>query len=303
MKRTLIFCFILFFDKSFSQVKIEPFSIGVGQNTNTAIPLHINRSGEALRIQGIAPFLSFYNENNFSGYFQAINNTFEIGSKNNNPIHLYTNNVHRITLSGNSHFFGIGIINPTQALDVDGNIKFNGTLLPDNNQGNPGQFLESKGASTPVWTALNSNPKIGFQAERTSLIQISTSGMYNFTGMILQHQSGNQGFNTLNGEYLVPEDGFYHFDFNIPFFNSTLANINDGNINIYVRKNGLIIKKFGTDFNVLKPSDFLRKYVTGSFNLNLLKDDILTFELFHSNLEDSNITLSQYTFINGHKIY
>jgi hypothetical protein len=60
--------------------------------------------------------------------------------------------------SGNSALrignFGIGNLNPSQKLDVTGNVKFSGALMPNNLAGNAGEILTSTGATTaPVWTA------------------------------------------------------------------------------------------------------------------------------------------------------
>jgi hypothetical protein len=55
----------------------------------------------------------------------------------------------RIKASGN---FGIGI-NPSQKLDVAGNVKFSGALMPNNSAGTSGQVLTSAGANAvPTWT-------------------------------------------------------------------------------------------------------------------------------------------------------
>lgn len=49
---------------------------------------------------------------------------------------------------------GIGAANPTQRLDVSGNIKFSGALMPNNLSGNAGQILQSGGAGVaPIWVS------------------------------------------------------------------------------------------------------------------------------------------------------
>jgi hypothetical protein len=58
----------------------------------------------------------------------------------------------RIMLNGN---VGIAKTAPTEKLDVTGNIRFSGVLLPNNIAGTAGQFLMSSGSSvSPVWTSL-----------------------------------------------------------------------------------------------------------------------------------------------------
>jgi|GEM_PF-4480384 hypothetical protein len=52
---------------------------------------------------------------------------------------------------------GIGTDNPTEKLDVDGNIKFSGSLMPGNLSGTAGQVLTSSGAgAAPVWADVES---------------------------------------------------------------------------------------------------------------------------------------------------
>jgi len=53
--------------------------------------------------------------------------------------------------SGN---LGLGNSAPSQKLDVTGNIKFSGALMPNNNAGTAGYILTSQGAGTPpIWSA------------------------------------------------------------------------------------------------------------------------------------------------------
>lgn len=56
----------------------------------------------------------------------------------------------RITSGGN---VGIGKT-PTEKLDISGNVRFSGALMPNNNAGTDGQVLVSKGAGNPpVWSS------------------------------------------------------------------------------------------------------------------------------------------------------
>lgn len=60
-----------------------------------------------------------------------------------------TSNTQNIYQMGN---VGIGNTNPQAKLDIIGNIKFNGALMPSNKAGTNGEVLMSKGIdSTPVW--------------------------------------------------------------------------------------------------------------------------------------------------------
>ena len=58
----------------------------------------------------------------------------------------------RITAAGN---LGIGKADPSEKLDVAGNVRFSGALLPNNSAGTSGQVLTSAGAgAVPTWTTL-----------------------------------------------------------------------------------------------------------------------------------------------------
>lgn len=49
---------------------------------------------------------------------------------------------------------GIGTTSPTEVLDVTGNVKFSGALMPNNSAGTSGQILKSNGSgSAPTWVA------------------------------------------------------------------------------------------------------------------------------------------------------
>ncbi len=52
---------------------------------------------------------------------------------------------------------GIGTSNPVEKLDVSGNLRFSGALMPGGQSGTSGYYLQSQGANTaPVWTDMSS---------------------------------------------------------------------------------------------------------------------------------------------------
>jgi len=60
----------------------------------------------------------------------------------------------------------VGINNPgaTEALDVTGNVRFSGALMPNNQPGTSGQYLKSQGAGVPpVWGTVSSRFHVPFQ--------------------------------------------------------------------------------------------------------------------------------------------
>jgi phage-related tail fiber protein len=77
---------------------------------------------------------------------------YTIGS----TIQFIANNLFRITNTGN---VGIANANPTELLDVAGNIKFSNALMPAGNAGTTGQVLTSAGAGVaPTWGASAAMP-------------------------------------------------------------------------------------------------------------------------------------------------
>ena len=79
---------------------------------------------------------------------------------------------------------GFGNINPTEKLDVAGNIKFSGSLKPNNIAGTTGQVLTSQGLNAPpIWTTLSA---------------ASTPNIYSTDGVLSGSRTVAQGTNNLN---------------------------------------------------------------------------------------------------------
>lgn len=73
-----------------------------------------------------------------------------LGSGPSSQTHFYTNDLEKLTLNGG---VGVNNTNPTEALDVNGNIRVSGALMPNNTAGTAGQVLTSAGAGVaPTWT-------------------------------------------------------------------------------------------------------------------------------------------------------
>ncbi len=84
----------------------------------------------------------------------------------------------RLTASGN---LGIGNSTPSEKLDVNGNVRFSGALMPNNLSGTSGQVLTSAGVGVaPTWTSLP-----------------STSNLYTADGTLTGNRTVTQGANTL----------------------------------------------------------------------------------------------------------
>ena len=117
----------------------------------------ITWTGSAAKI-----FVSPLDGGNSDGYLRLINDggiVFEAGSENDESM--------VITSSNN---VGIGTTTPSEKLDVAGNVKFSGALMPNGNAGTSGQILTSQGpGQPPVWQTPASIPLYGNNAASVEL--------------------------------------------------------------------------------------------------------------------------------------
>jgi hypothetical protein len=129
---------------------------------------------------------------------------------------------------------GIGTTNPTQKLDVEGNLKLSGAIMPGGNAGTAGQVLVSNGLhAAPVWQTLQTTGSSRFLV--TTAANSNSAGRQGFnanTGSSIQDDSLDLGtvryiagpdftvFNTgtVNNHIQIANDGLYHFEGQIPFF-------------------------------------------------------------------------------------
>jgi len=85
------------------------------------------------------------NTNSITGNYSL---AFGVGCNvtTNNTI-VYYNNAATVKM-------GIGTVSPSEVLDVVGNVKFSGALMPNNNAGTSGYVLQSQGSGVaPIWSA------------------------------------------------------------------------------------------------------------------------------------------------------
>jgi len=83
----------------------------------------------------------------------AVTGTNFLGSINNEDLRFRTNNT-QVGVFDTSGNFGIANATPSEKLDITGNVRFSGALMPNNAAGTSGQFLTSAGVGAPpTWTA------------------------------------------------------------------------------------------------------------------------------------------------------
>lgn len=206
MKRLILFLFAS--QTVLAQVTTLPSSIGIGANTLSSIPLHINATGEIARFQGVSPYVSFYNNSLINGYIQAINNTFELGSKNSYNLNFFTGDALRMSINGTT-----GMVTFSQKLIAQNGIKLTGPLQAEGESvGAEGMILVSKGNNTPAWE----ERRIAFSAYLPTNKTIGTSLEYPFDNLSERFDYGNN-FNPVTGDFTVPSDGLYNFIVNTMF--------------------------------------------------------------------------------------
>ncbi len=163
--------------------------LSVGSASNTAVsPAHVTQvsgnSMETMALQGntAGTNLSFYKQGSTVRQAAVQSQVNSSGSDMN----LYTTSTSgtadqvRMTIKADGNV-GIGTTLPSERLDVIGNMKFTGALMPANTAGTAGQVLTSAGAGTaPTWTT-----------------PAAVTNIYNSDGSLTGNRVVTQGANTL----------------------------------------------------------------------------------------------------------
>ncbi|WP_298115589.1 hypothetical protein [Flavobacterium sp.] len=93
-----------------------------------------------------------------------------------------TSGVVRMSINS-SGFVGIDTVTPTQKLDVVGNVKFSGSLMPNNTAGTTGQVLTSAGSgAAPTW---QTPAAVSFGDVKTGLQTADHSGWIKLDGRLI----------------------------------------------------------------------------------------------------------------------
>ncbi|HLO46454.1 MAG TPA: hypothetical protein VK175_19075 [Leadbetterella sp.] len=299
--KKLFFILLIFPIIGYSQVNTLPNSIGIGQNTNTAVPLHINKPGEVARFQGASPYVTFYDALNFKGYIQVIGDHLEIGSKNNHNIDFYTNNLPQFRIDGTS-----GQITAFQKINANNGIRLSGPLQAENESvGPPGSVLVSKGNATPAWE----DRRVYFLATfPNGIFNLNSTSTYTFTSYS-EYVDLNNNFNPTTGIFTVPATGLYQFSWKFvlsnPISNPT---INEVLFSFIVRLNNsdASITKY-RDTNLLPNYSNLSDN-SGNYTIYLNENDQIAFGITQSNNQGQVLNLftngsGSDIRISGHRIF
>lgn len=129
-------------------------NVGIGTTTPGA-NLELVAASPTLRIRssGNSSSLVFVNSGGTIGSIGDPGSSEDLEVVATNRLFFNTNFATRAAIDNNGRF-GIGTITPTEVVDVVGNIKFSGALMPNNLPGTAGQVLTSAGPGLPpVWSA------------------------------------------------------------------------------------------------------------------------------------------------------
>jgi hypothetical protein len=119
-----------------------------------------------------------YNGTTYVTYVPPATTAWNLSNSSNDAGSNKTSGIWR---SGN---VGINSNNPSEKLDVVGNIKFSGALMPNNTAGTSGAFLQSAGAGIPpTWTTLSSS---------------NTPNIYTANGTVSSARTVSQGANAID---------------------------------------------------------------------------------------------------------
>lgn len=278
---------------SIAQVQTLPNSIGIGTGINSSIPFHINKNGEVARFQGTWPYVTFYDGLNLSGYVQAINSTFEIGSKSNFDLNFFTGDTQRLKIFGD----GTGITAYSR-FNMGAGMNLVGAMRMAGNTGALGDVLMSLGNGTPVWSSISQNPQIGFRAYNLSAFTIPHNTETTITFINESFDDGG-GLASNTGVFTAPSAGVYNFivKLSIGITNPSIPNIN-GVLRLYL--NNSLHENFS---QTLSTNNSYANRFESSTVLKLAQNDTVYFSFFQVNPQLQAIAFDPNSIISGFKVY
>lgn len=254
-------------------------NVGIGTtapDTQLDVPNGVIKAGTtaSYQVRTGAGYIDFYDNTGVKTSNIALNNT------NGN---LYINGLaggkNTLFNHNNTGKVGIGNTAPTEKLDVTGNVKFSGALMPNNTAGTAGQVLTSAGAgAVPTWTTLSSSSTLyaadGSLAGNRAVSQGTNTLAFNSTAT-----TGTSHF-TVDGSTLNVDAANNRVGFGTTAPNSTLSvngkgqfgdntmTITDGNDDIYLEKNSSFtqIHMVNTDLTNPDMNAFISMNRTGFYS-------------------------------------
>ena len=203
-------------------------SISIGQHvgigtTSPANPLHIKSASEPeiLRIEGPTPYISFFNGTTYKGYVWYDGNKMVLGTSTNEPVVISANYISTAYFTPTGRL-GLGISNPAEVLDVNGNINLNGVIKVNGNSGTAGQVLTSNGTGDPQWknAAYGNTTRFSVHAG-TNLTSSSGIAPITATNYNLNPADVSIGASSIT----INHAGLYHLDFLVSAYNSFDAEV------------------------------------------------------------------------------
>lgn len=205
-------------------------NIGIGTATPLS-PLHLRGTGALLRLDAPAPSISFYN--NTSQYGSIFFNQAD-GSMNfftplisGGSVRISPNN-NLNTIFTNTGNVGIGLVNPSYKLDVNGDINLTGALRANGATGTARQVLTSNGATgAPEWKNAAYSNNIRFAVEMSAIHTTPGTSITGLTFGAVQYNLSPADVSISTTNITINKAGLYHFEgflHNRINFSSTVPN-------------------------------------------------------------------------------
>lgn len=158
-------------------------------------------SGQVLTSKGVdsAPVWSTINTTNIYNSDGTLsgNRVVTMGTNSisftSNIVNAFTIDTNTFSVNSLNNRIGIGTSAPTEKVDIVGNVKFSGALMPNNTAGLAGQVLTSAGPGVPpTWSNVGANATATFGDIKTGIQTADHNGWINLNGRLLNTLTATQ---------------------------------------------------------------------------------------------------------------